>query len=79
MLLTLSDHCLVFGLLAFDLTFRWVGLSLGHEALGFGDLVGCHFLGELFNGWPILATFPSPSGPYVASPTSFQSCHLFDL
>jgi hypothetical protein len=63
----------------FYLTFRGVRLSLGQEALGFGDLVGCHFLGELFNGWPILATFPSPSGPYVASPTSFQSCHLFDL
>ncbi len=26
-------------------TYRWVGLLLGDEALGFGDLVGGHILG----------------------------------
>ncbi len=28
------------------ITYRWVGLSLGHEALGFGDLVAGHILGN---------------------------------
>jgi len=27
-------------------TYRWVGLPLGDEALGFGDLVGGHILGN---------------------------------
>ncbi len=28
------------------ITYRWVGLPLGHEALGFGDLVAGHILGN---------------------------------
>ena len=44
-LLTHSGHCLVFGLRPDCLTLSRVGLPLGDDTFGFGDLVG----GQLFH------------------------------
>ncbi len=44
---THSGHCLVLGLRPDCLTLSGVGLPLGHEALGFGELVGGHFSGKV--------------------------------